>query len=350
MGCQCALVLLLSASWTGVGWAAEDETIVVFDRAEVRWGPDDAPVQPKDGYIAIEHGRVIETTVQLPPAPADQRDARGIVLSIEVEPVVVEGDDQPRFADAWTRMGCVSIVPRGDASDADAEPPHSIELMRFMTGFGGTSTLSQDVTCFAPLIEGETTIRVEISTSKDPAWRVSLRVRYIEGEAGYRRPIYAEPLFSEARLTRADNHIATDVDIPANLARPRVRILSTGHGGGQEFLTATHILSVDGREVARWRPWREDGGTRHADNPATRRTNIDGRELWSSDIDRAGWMPATVVEPLTIPLPELTPGPHTIKLEVLEIYAASGAGEPNQAGGYWVVTAIVVADEPWPIN
>ena len=110
-------------------------------------------------------------------------------------------------------------------------------------------------------------------------------------------------------------------------------------------MTRTHVLKVDGVEVARFRPWSEEGGTVRNQNPTSGRVTVEGRELWSSDLDRSGWHPARVVEPLIIPLPELTPGVHRIELEVLDIRAPS---ETSNERGFWRVSAIVIADQPWP--
>jgi hypothetical protein len=71
--------------------------------------------------------------------------------------------------------------------------------------------------------------------------------------------------------------------------------------------------------------------------------DIDGRQLWASDLDRSGWHPGRLVEPVCIPLPELSAGTHTIELEIVNIRSQDQSGY-----GYWRVSAIAVADEPWP--
>jgi hypothetical protein len=54
-----------------------------------------------------------------------------------------------------------------------------------------------------------------------------------------------------------------------------------------------------------------------------------------------------------IPVPELTPGSHTIQITIQGIRpkppGADAESDPESAHhGYWVVSAMVVADEPWP--
>ena len=135
------------------------------------------------------------------------------------------------------------------------------------------------------------------------------------------------------------------VEIAEGLAMPRMRILTTGHGseGGDEFVSRTHVLRIDGREVARWRPWTEAGGTVRALNPRAGRRQVAGREIWSSDFDRSGWTPGLVVQPHVIPLPELNPGTHRIELEIVDFDRSPAADESC----YWQVSAVVVADGEW---
>lgn len=87
-------------------------------------------------------------------------------------------------------------------------------------------------------------------------------------------------------------------------------------------------------------------------NPTSGRRTIDGRELWSSDLDRTGWHPGQAVEPMMIPVPELTPGTHEIELTIRGIRPKPPGADPDDPEtthhGYWAVSAMVVADEPWP--
>ena len=80
-------------------------------------------------------------------------------------------------------------------------------------------------------------------------------------------------------------------------------------------------------------------------NPWAARNTTKGRKLWSSDSDRSGWHVGLVVELVLIPVPELGRGSHTIELQIKDIRPR----KPNEEDhGYWAVSAVVVADEPWP--
>jgi hypothetical protein len=322
---------------------AQEESIVIFQSAAIEYDSAAPESVSRDGYDALDHGRAIEALVKLPDRPHNLRDQRQIVLHLEVTPAIIEESDGARIADPWTRIGSVMlIIPEAAAREGD---PAEAELMRFVTGFGGQTTFEEDITAFAPLLGGDTRLRAQISTFVKPGWRVSMRIEYRPGRAGYRRPMLAAPAFTAVSLTATQSQVSRHVTVPAGLSLPRIRILSSGHGARQEFLTATHILRIDGAEVARWRPWREDAGTLHDVNPTSYREDIDGRVLWSSDIDRAGWIPGAPVEPFILPLPELTPGDHMIEIAIEGIQPPPS---PDESGGYWIISAVIVADEPWP--
>jgi len=323
--------------------AAQEESIVVFQSAAIEYDPAGPERASRDGYESRHHGQIIEALVKLPDRPHNLRAQRQIILHLEVTPAIIEETQGARIADPWTRLGSVTLILPAAAVLPDG--PDTAELMRFVTGFGGQTTFEEDVTAFAPLLSGDTTLRVEISTFLKPGWNVSMRIEYRPGRAGYRRPLLAMPVFTAAKLTSEQSRLTQRITIADGLSLPRIRILSTGHGARQEFLTSTHVLRIDGVEVARWRPWREDAGNLHEINPTSYREDIDGRVLWSSDIDRAGWIPGERVEALMLPMPELTPGPHTIEIFVEGILPPSEGGD---SGGYWRFSAVVLADEPWP--
>ena len=189
--------------------------------------------------------------------------------------------------------------------------------------------------------------------SPEPGWEVTLTLRYTSQGVGQRRPVYARQIFGNARVTAARSTLTSAVTIPGELDLPRLRIISTGHAtdgsAENEFVSCTHVLRVDGVEIARWRPWSERGGTLRDRNPWAGRRVIDGRELRASDFDRSGWNPGLIVQPLIIPVPELTPGRHIVEIEILGIRPK----DPPSPGrrqhlGYWMLSATAVADEPWP--
>lgn len=340
--CFTLVVFLLAAP---AGRAAADEQFSIFDSALIAYDKEQEEPFERDGLTVLNFGQALQATVLLPPLPADQRDARRIVATVHVEPVLTEVRGRLRPSDPWTRVGSVSIIRAGEEGGEPAE----IELMRFITGFGGPGTFQQDITSLAPLLTGPTAFRLFISTYMDPGWRVTMTVSFSENGVGFRRPTFARWLFNDPEVMAEDSTLGAEVEIPADLAQPRLRIISTGHAtdgaDGDEFITRTHVLSIDGKEIARWRPWAEAGGPLRELNPTSGRITVEGREVWSSDLDRSGWHPGAIVTPLLIPVPELTPGRHTIRLQIQGIRPMAEEEGPY---GYWRVSGLIVADEPWP--
>jgi hypothetical protein len=319
------------------------------------YDPNLTDASPQGDYRVFKFGQVVESQIELPAAPENQRDAQRIVVSVDIEPAIINEGGKRRPADPWTRLGTVTCVLPDLKDGPNATPaqppgpqePQQLELIRFITSFGGAGTFSQDVTSLAPLLQGKLTIRASIGTISKPAWKISVKFHYTAEGVGNRRPAWAKPLFRNEFVTADKNVLRATVEVAKGVAMPRLWITSTGHAsdgtGANEFISCTHVLKIDGREVARWRPWTEDGGSLRDINPMSGRETIDGRELWSSDLDRSGWSPGRVVEPVRIPVPELTPGKHTLELQILAIRPKDEKGQ-----GYWRTSAVAVADESWP--
>jgi hypothetical protein len=326
------------------GRAGADEVVTVFDRATIEFdtsGLDHEP-QPGEQLVPEEVGQALRRRVSLPAPPQGFADVQRIVAVVRVEPVAVEEDGADKPGDPWTRLGWVSVL----VPDAAGGAPREVELLRFITGFGADGEFEQDVTALAPVLHGEQRFRAFIDGWMSPGWRLSLELRYSADGVGPRRPALARSVFSPTKLDPGKRLLRTTLDIPPGLDMPRLRILTTGHGsqGGDEFVTRTHVLRIDGREVARWRPWTESGGTVRALNPWAGRRAVDGREIWSSDFDRSGWTPGIVVQPFVLPLPELAPGRRRVELEIVDFDRKPAADEQS----FWQVSASVVADGPWP--
>lgn len=376
---------------TGVARAQSTE-VTVFNEVELSYieafGDERQPVESGVVGPAERHaeGRAIDVTVTLPTLPRNLDRAMGIRATLDVEPIVIEDPDgragAMRPSDPWTRLGRVSLVlPDGDraapdssaaddaasddASDAGANadaaaaatmpdpgadaPDPQVELIRFTTPFGGPATYEADLTSMAPLLDGEVTLRIFIDTYTNPGWRVTLSLRFDPETIAYRRPAFARSIFRPTPVTAIDSVRTATVTIPDGLALPRLRIVSTGHSvdgrPGDEFITRTHILRIDGEEIARWRPWREGHVGLRGINPTSGRGRLGTRTVWSTDFDRSGWLPGLKVDPLIVPVPELTPGEHEIEIEIIGIRPV----DPDGGGyGYWWLSAALVADEPWP--
>lgn len=337
--------LLLGAATASQASRDKSDVVLIFDRVDLSYKGTDAPKEPgatapRGELILKDLGQTAERTTRLPPEPMASQ-AMSVFGVVTVEPI----DDPttlPRPGDPWSRIGSVGVLlPMGGG-----KPPMQVELMRFVTGFGAAARFETDLTPLLPVLWGERTFRVHMSTWKNPGWRVSFELRYEPETAGIRRPNMVVPLIDEPVVTRATGRMNASFTLLPGLDRPRLRLISTGHGSalGDEFRSRTHVVRIDGVEVARWRPWREDGARARASSPWAERRTVDGREVWASDADRSGWIPGSLVEPFMIPLDELTPGRHRIEVEILDIRETPKDEPPD----HWRLSVCVVADQAWP--
>lgn len=343
--------------------APQAQATVILDRHPFRWEKDTVLLAEPDGFVLRFAGQVQDATIHLgagdiaPGGPVAGGDAR-LLLEVDVDPVRAgrPGATSGPPRDPWPRLGAVFLLSE-DLGPAAAEgtagqvprTATEIELMRFVTGFGSQGRFVEDVTAFAPLFRGAVTFRTFISTyTEEPGWYATVRLRTVPGESGIRRPRFVRGLLTDLHVSAVRPDRRMEVVIPSGMETPRLRILSTGHAsdgrGANEFVTAPHILRVNGVEVARWRPWVEGRPELRAANLWAGRRRLGGRVVWSSDLDRAGWAPGTAVSALTIPVPELTPGRHRVEL-VIDGIRPRDPGPDDGDHGYFAVSVTVLADE-----
>jgi hypothetical protein len=137
-----------------------------------------------------------------------------------------------------------------------------------------------------------------------------------------------------------DGPASAEIEVPPGLERIVLYYLSSGHctdgRGADEFVSKDNVITVDGREVYRFKPWRTDCERFRAVNPYTRRWS-DG--TWSSDYSRSGWCPSDAVEPVVVELTgELAPGQHTFSFNIEDVRPKDDEGHH----GYWRVSGYLV--------
>ena len=126
-----------------------------------------------------------------------------------------------------------------------------------------------------------------------------------------------------------------------------------GHSGGDEFVERQNIVSVDGKTVLDFIPWRDDCASFRRFNPATgvwlikREAAYIGENgyevkeveepLASSDLSRSNWSPGSDVLPETVELGTLSASEQTFKVDIPE-------GEPVDGDKlkHWMVSAYLV--------
>ena len=129
-------------------------------------------------------------------------------------------------------------------------------------------------------------VEVFIDTWVSPAWKVDAELVFVaEPVGGANPPAWASgALFPDGGLTAERPEVTTEVVIPAHTRWVEVAAITTGHctdgTDADEFITKDNVLLVDGVEVYRWRPWRDDCVDFRTVNPYCAKW-ADGS--WSSD-------------------------------------------------------------------
>lgn len=275
---------------------------------------------------AEDNGRVIARTLTLPPADSTTR----IIAHLVINPIP---KDEIEVHDRWDRAGDVRVSIPGKPD---------LELIKFITAYGGRTEYNADVTHLSPVLQGETTIKAFIDTWVSPAWTVDLELVY-STDSLERVSRWVTPVMFEQSYTRevpGDTGILVNVEVPSGQKRVILHYYVSGHCtdgmDADEFVKKDNVISVDGVVVYRYQPWRDDCRRFREINPYTRRWS-DG--YWSSDYSRSGWCPGDFVLPLELDLTDhLTPGTHSIRFAIENVRPKNDKGDH----GYWRVSAAIM--------
>ena len=302
-------VLTFLVTWSPL---AQGQTVDVFNDVGIQFGGD-ANWSSQSGTARLDNGRVVERVLELPEIPLNAR--------VTTQLNIWAADDP------WDRAGNIQLVTTSG----------TIELHKFITGFGGTTSHQQDVTNLIPFLrQGPVTVRAFVDTWVPEAWMVdfSLDIQPAEELA----PTWNRFVFDDQDWRAGDfnnNRRSHSVAIPPNMEKVYLSYLASGHAsdgsGGDEFTQRRHRIWIDGVEVFNHIPWRTDGRNFRRFNPHSGRWG----DVWSSDLQRAGWIPGDDVDPYVIGVSEyLTWGRHTIEYEIEGIEPDEGDGY-----GYWRVSS-----------
>ena len=301
----------------------------LFRDVTLHFTPDDSTRHDTPFASARDNGRVMTTYAEIPVATGP----RHLTVRLALRPIP---KDIRNVHDRWDRAGWVRLVP------ADGPP---VELVRFMTSYGGATDHEVDVTHLVSLLRGHCRFEVFIDTWVSPAWHVDVDlVATAAPLGGLDVPTWAVgAVFPDGGLNAEYPESSARVVVPPGLRRVAVAAISTGHctdgRDADEFISKDNVLLVDGVEVHRWRPWRDDCGELRHLNPYCARWS-DGS--WSSDYSRSGWCPGDVSRAEMIDLSRwLTPGGHILTWRVEDIRPAR-PDDPDGHHGYWRVSAAVV--------
>lgn len=314
-------------------------TVSVFEGTPIHFDPEHADADPADDVTHEDNGRVAVRTVALPDSPAGTR----IIARVATRPIP---KDEVSVHDPWDRAGNVRLSLPGLPD---------IEIVKFVTAYGGVTEHEVDVTQLAPVLRGECVFKGFVDTWLSPAWTIdfSLTFEHGEGEPEERAeggpepapdwvlPLLHEPSASAESL--GETGYEAGVEVPDGAGRVLLYYLVSGHctdgRDEDEFVSKDNVISVDGVVVERFRPWRDDCRRFRDINPYTRRWS-DG--WWSSDYSRSGWCPGDWVPPVTLDLTDhLGPGPHAVRFN---IEGVRPRGDDDHLG-YWRVSSYLVGWE-----
>lgn len=385
-----------------------DRTIKVFDKANIRFVPNiytgNYSAPDSAGIIHLTNGRIILKKITLPDykrnvkvnlkltvaSNGDRWDKSGSCFVLPKESAInllniAQGKSKFPQVDSLKLENMIGIVP------GKGYLP-TVELMRFMTPFGvghysnNDDTLTskrrpvyipkwedcvqweQDITDLYPLLEGEAYVGIYIDTWTPEGYVASMDIDVKESPLAcdVMPKRHVEPLMNTVYYMGqsypdifARKDVSTEFTVPKGAKNVRLKYIVTGHGGhsgGDEFVKKRNVLSVDGKEVYNFIPWRDDCASFRRFNPATgvwlikRLASYIGKKgyeekeveepLASSDLSRSNWCPGSDVVPEEVSLGNLAPGKHTFTVSIPEAQAVDG----NKLN-HWLVSAYLVWDK-----
>lgn len=381
--------------------------IQVFDKTPVCFRPDSFPNYTPanaDGVIRLVNGRIILKKITLPDykrdvdvtlkvtvaSNGDRWDKSGSCFVLPKESVInlmniAEGKKAFPAVDSTKYEKMIGIVPGKDYVP-------TLELMRFMTPFGvgyyssDNDSLSskrrpvyipkwekcvtwvQDITDLYPVLEKEAYVGIYIDTWTAEGYVASMELDVKESKitCDVMPERRVKPLMNTVYyigqtypdiFSRKD--VVMDFDMPEAARNVRLKYIVTGHGGhsgGDEFVEKRNIVSVDGKEVLDFIPWRDDCASFRRFNPATGvwliprvaayigdkgyTTKEIEEPLASSDLSRSNWCPGSDVMPEEAVIGDLAAGKHSFKVSIPEAQQVDG----NKLN-HWLVSAYLVWEE-----
>ena len=270
-----------------------------------------------------------------------------------------EGENWPADCDAFDRNFEFTL----DEPKEGSSTPPAIELLRAITPFGGPMRFEVDVTDVVNGLPGIHQLKVHITTWSDAAgqvsgshggWNVTARLRFTPGPAP-RQVLAVIPIYNGDQGAPLLDEPSFTLRIPegANAARLEYRI--TGHGGAndpsractgpaEEFCQREHIVELDGEEVDRFIPWRDDCGELCSD--ARYGSDSEGFDyclenpcgaIRSGRASRANWCPGSLTPPRIWTEAELP------SLSITGEHALSWRIQGLVEGGSWRVSMLYFA-------
>lgn len=403
-------LLLFFSLFLGVSSSAANfktiEKFKLFDEEIIHFDPNTYNTSVyKDGDILrMGNGRILLKKVRLP------KSKRDINLSLTIK--------LQSNGDRWDKTGSCFVIPaesdinmikiaNGEENYPAANPDltenlvgvikqenylPTVELMRFMTPFGvghysSTDSISlerrkpiyvdkwaphvewtQDISDRYSLLTEDVYVGVFVDTWTNEGYKLSVEFELKESEIKADKLIKKRvlPLVNTVYYQGQDfpdlfNRQPLNVvfDLPKKAKNVQLKYIVTGHGGlsgGDEFVQNENIISIDGEEIYRFTPWRDDCASFRRFNPSTgvwlmpREAAYISKEgsavklideaIASSDLSRSNWCPGSDVDPVTLYLDDLTQGKHKLTIAIPNAQSAA-----NNTLNHWLVSAYLVWEE-----
>lgn len=337
-------------------------TVPVFKDEQISWGN---PIENPDGEqlektYRFAGGTIIAKKVVLPEVDPDYQifaeltqRSNGDAYDRTGTVFIIPEEKEKSFFDAL--QNGVNTVPGftaandktyyGTISTPDFSP--AIELIRFFTPFGvghfnesvqvygqvweENAYYKQEVTELLALLKREVWIGVFIGNYDKGGHKVSLDLKYYPGSQRIReekkeQKPWIYPLFNTLNIMEMagqeygtmfeNDSLKIDFEVPEGVKNLSLRYISTGHGGwggGDEFNKKVNTIIIDDEVVNNYIPWNCDCGAQRKYNPAS---GNFWNGLSSSDYSRSGWCPGEATNPVYVPLENLKPGKHTLKVAI----------------------------------
>ena len=241
----------------------------------------------------------------------------------------------------------------------------ALELMRFFTPFGvrfanneveidgydwaDSTKYKMDISDFYQLFKEDVWIGVFIGNYVKDGHGVNLDLHFYPGYEEKETEKWIQPLFNTLPIMEMsgqnygtmfhNDSLTVNFEVPEGVTNMKLRYTSTGHGGwggGDEFNPKANEIFIDGKQVFWYVPWREDCATYRFLNPSS---GNFGNGLSSSDLSRSNWCPGMVTPPTLVPLPNLKPGKHIMKIAI-------PIGEKEGSSfSHWSVSGVLIGDK-----
>ncbi len=188
--------------------------------------------------------------------------------------------------DPWDRVSSVEVQGKNG---------EWYEIIRYLTPYGVACDHEIDLTDFMSLLSGRTAFRVNLGTQGN-GFLYTLNLEYQAGipENAYsqvQKLWYQTYQFGDLANLQPTEDIT--VDYPANTNAAKIKMVSTGHGWGEnntsnaaEFNQNTHHILVNGEETFEQNNWNDCNPNPDNCSPQN--------GTWFHD--RAGWCPGTIAQ------------------------------------------------------